>query len=157
VGVVKDTYDILLDLRDRLTGQSRRNQLILSKHLEAIASLLDAAGTKLKNREVPRREAKELATLINLAEELAAASKREHSDIAYIFNEQLPKIGRLMRDADFFIDERSRYRLHDSYDKKDPKFPLLAKKAIYLACEEMERAAGTISAYRRKYENEGNK
>jgi hypothetical protein len=62
-----------------------------------------------------------------------------------------------MRDADFFIDERSRYRLHDSYDKKDPKFPLLAKDAIHLACEEMERAAGTISAYRRKYENEGNK
>ena len=156
MGTVKDTYDVLLDLHDRLTGQKRRKQLILSKHLAAIATLLDAACKKLKNREVPRREAKELATLINLADELAAAAKREHSDIAYIFNEQLPRIGRLMRDADFFIDERSRYRLHDSYDKNDPMFPLLAKASIHHACEEMERAAGIISAYRLKYENEGN-
>lgn len=157
MGAVKDTYEILLDLHVRLTGDKRRKQLILSEHLKAIASLLDAACKKFKNREVPRREAKELATLINLAEELATAAKREHSDIAYIFNNQLPEIGRLMRDADFFIDEKPRYKLHESYDKNDPAFPIYAERAIRLACEKMDAAAGIISAYQKNYESAGNK
>ena len=126
----------------------------LSEDLGAIASLLDAAREKFEKKDVPRREAKELATLINHADQLAGVFKAKHRGIAEVFEQELPQIGRLMRDADFFIDERPRYRLHSSFDKENPTFPSYAADKIREACEEMQRAAGKISAYSLKYKQE---
>lgn len=157
MGEVKDTYDILRDLYDWITRGKRRKKLDFSKALKAIASLLDAAREKLDKKQVPRRESYELVELINHADALAAAFKEEHEALAGLFEQQLPKIGRLMRDADFFIDKRKRYSLHSSFDTKSPEFTFFAEPAIRKACEEMERAAGTISAYSLKYEQEARK
>jgi hypothetical protein len=157
MGTTKDTYDILSDLWDRLRGGPRRKRLHLSQDLGAIAALLDAACSELQGKRVPRREAKELATVINHAKILAVEFKQDFPDLAVAFAEHLPKVGRLLRDADFFIDERPRYRLHATYDTRSPTFPVHAERAIREACEEMQRAAGTLSAYSRRFQQESEK
>src|SRR5712671_6169513 len=98
-----------------------------------------------------------LGTLINHAHELAAAFKEEHRGLVEVFELQLPKIGLMMRNVDYFIYEQDRYRLQGGLDTEIARFPYFAETAIQEACEEMERAAGTISAYSRRYEQEARK
>jgi hypothetical protein len=153
----KDIYDIVKDLIERLTDPARRKSVNLSEALKAIADLLDATRKELESRRVPRRGAHELLALINYADILATEFKREDWELERVFERQLPEIGRLMKDADFFIDGQPRYRLHHSVDTASPNFAAFAEPAIKKACEEMERAAGDISGIRLRYEQRGRK
>jgi hypothetical protein len=155
MGWVKDCYEILAGLWDRLSAEPRRKKLNLSEDLGAIASLLDAAREKFERKQVPRREAKELAILVNHADQLASAFKKQPRELVEVFEKQLPRIGALMRDADYFIDGRPRYSLQPAKDTDDPAFHFHAEDVIRQACEEMQRAAGIISAYSRKYQQGG--
>jgi len=122
MGVAEDTYKILMDIWDRICGGPQRTRLSLAEYLQEIASLLLEVRLKLERREIPREEAKKLAILINDGDELASVFKVKYRGLAEVFDGQLPHVGRLMRDADFFIDERPRYKLHESFDVDDPQF-----------------------------------
>jgi len=154
LGIAKDGYEIVSDIWDRICGEPRRKKLSVSEYLKEIAELLQVVRAKFERREVPRQEAYRLAQLINDADTLAVAFKKSHRGLAEVFDQQLPRIGHLMRDADFFIDGKQRYYLHHSIDTDNAKFPDYAKLKILEACEELQRAAGTISAYAMKFEQE---
>ena len=102
---------------------------------------------KFEKREVPRDEAKKLAVLISDANTLASVFKEDYPELAEVFDRQLPRVAQLMCHADFFIDKRARYHLHESFDIDSPMFPTWAEANIAEACEELQRAAGTVSAY----------
>jgi hypothetical protein len=154
MGVLKDGYDIIFDIWDRITGQKRKKKRQLSEDLSAIASLLDGVKAKLKQREIPRREAKELKGLINNANALSTPFKKEYPELATVFDVQLEKIGSDMQIADYFIEEELRDdRLSD--DKKNLKLSFGAQSQIDEACKELERAAGVISSYSRIFKQKG--
>jgi len=56
MGNVKETYDILTDLWDRLLGGQKIKRKELADDLGAIASLLDQAREEFTNARIPRRE-----------------------------------------------------------------------------------------------------
>lgn len=151
---VKDIYEIVADSWDRICGGPQRKRRSLSEYLEEIAALLREVRLKFEKREVPREEAKKLAILINDAATLASAFTTKDQGLAEVFDRQLPRVGVLMRDADFFIDKRARYYLHQSFDTDNPNFPYWAEAKIREACEELQRAAGTVSAYAIKFVQE---
>jgi hypothetical protein len=151
MGTAKDAYEIVADVWDRINGAPRRRTQSLADYLEQIASLLGHVRSKFEKHEVPREEAKKLALLISDAHILAAAFKKHDQELAKVFDKQLPHIGLLMRDADLFIDKRPRYYLHESFDVESPRFPSWAEQKINEACEELQRAAGVLSAYAFKF------
>jgi hypothetical protein len=154
MGAVKDGYDIIFDLWDRITGQKKKKKRHLSDDLSAIASLLDDVKIKLKQREIPRREAKELGGLIYNAYKLATPFKKEYPELADVFDIQLKKIGVEMQIADYFIEEELRDdRLSD--DKRNLLLSFGAQNQIDEACKELERAAGVISSYSRLFKQKG--
>lgn len=154
MGVIKDTYDIFFDLWDRITGQKKKMKRQLSDYLNAIASLLDSVKEKFKKKEIPRREAKELAGLIYNADRLATSFKTKYPELATVFDTQLKHIAREMQSADYFIEEELKEdRLSD--DKKNLILSFTAENQINEACKELERAAGTISSYSKLFKQEG--
>jgi hypothetical protein len=147
MGIAKDSYDIVGDIWDRICGYPHRKKLSLAEYLEKMASLLREVKLKFEKREVPRDEAKYLAGLISDADELASVFKKDYPELAKVFDDQLPRVAQLMCNADFFIDKRPRYQLHESFDIDSPMFPTWAESNIAEACEELQRAAGIVSAY----------
>ena len=53
MGSVKDTYEVVADVLDRIRGGTLRRKLSLSEYLEEIASLLREVRLKFEKREVP--------------------------------------------------------------------------------------------------------
>ncbi|MFD2937728.1 hypothetical protein [Spirosoma flavum] len=157
MGVIKDVWDIFWDSVNLILGLPKRQKRHLSVALNDIATLLDNIREKFKGRVVPRREAYELIGIINVADKLAQPFKEKYPELAQVFDLQLPMIGKMMRDVDFFIDEKPRYSLHSSYDTKDAQFPAYVKGKIDEACEELERAAGIISSHSKRFKLEGKK
>lgn len=154
MGILKDAYDIFFDVWDRITGQQKKKKRQLSEDLSAIASLLDSVKLKFKNREIPRREAKELGALIYNANKLATPFKEDYPELAAVFDVQLKKIGDEMQIADYFIEEELRVdRL--SNDQKNLILSFGAQNQIDSACKELERAAGIISSYSRLFKQMG--
>ncbi len=149
MGSVKDTYDILADFWDRIQGGKTSARKSLAVDLNAIASLLRSACKQFEAGKVPTAEGHELAVTINLADKLAAMFKDEYRGLAEVFDQTLPEIGRLMRDADFFIDEKPRYSVHHQVGA--PSWNLADQK-IKDACYCMTCAAAVISAYAREFE-----
>ena len=142
----KEGYDVFFDLWDRISDQKKKKKRHLSEDLSAIASLLDGIIVKFKQKEIPRREAKELGGLIFNAKNLAAPFKKSYPELAAVFDTQLVKVGSEMQIADYYLEDEVREdRLSD--DKKNVVLSFTAQNQINEACKEIERAAGVISAY----------
>ena len=154
MGAIKDGYDIFFDIWDRITGQKKKKKRLLSDDLSAIASLLDSVKEKFKKKEIPRREANELAGLIYNADRLATPFKKKNPELATVFDTRLKDIGNQMQIADYFIEEELREdRLSD--DKKNLILSFTAENQINEACRELERAAGILSSHSRLFKQEG--
>lgn len=154
MGVIKDGYDIFFDLWDRIIGQEKKKKRHLSDYLNQIALLLDSVEERFKKKEIPRREAKELAGLIYHADKMATPFKKKHPELAAVFDTQLKHVAREMQSADYFIEEEVREnRL--SINKENLILSFTAEKQIDEACKELERAAGTISSYSKIFKQEG--
>lgn len=151
MGTVKDVYEILFDIGDRIKGSKNIKRKNLAEYLSAIIYVMGKCRESFIENQIPLRESKELAKLINHADQLATMFKAELPGLAELFDERLPRIGRLMRDADFFIDERPRLKLHHAFDVDSPQFPIFAKDKINETCEEMARIEGELSAYKFKF------
>jgi hypothetical protein len=132
---------------DRISGSPQRKKLSLAEYLEKMASLLREVRLKFEKREVPRDEAKYLAGPISDADALASVFKKDYPELQKSSRINSPRVARLMCDADFFIDKRPRYRLHESFDVDSRMFRTWAESNIAEACEELQRAAGIVSAY----------
>ena len=146
MGNVKDAYDILSDLYDRLRGGKQSKKTNLAKDMAAIAMLIDEAREKFEAGEIPRREGHELASLINHAEQLAEYFKPTDPQLSDIFEKQLTNVGQLMHDADVFYEERPHYVL-----SSESTYPPYGTSIVQKACKEMQRTAGRLSAQARKY------
>lgn len=151
MGTIMDAYKIVTDLKDRSNNKTEKKRLKLADYLTGIASILDAARDKLKREEIPRREGKELAILINHAEQLVNDLKDETAELKEVFETQLPKVGELLSNADVFIEWKSRYELREDAEVFTPYSPYRAT-VIEEACKEMQRAAGVLSGYARKFQ-----
>jgi hypothetical protein len=147
MGIAKDPYDIVADIWDRIIGARTRTKSSLAEYLQEMASLLKEVKSKFEKREVPSGEAKTLALLINDADKLASVFKKKSPELAKVFDDQLPRVAEQMCHADFFIDKKARYYLHESFDTDSPMFPTWAEARIAQACKELERAAGTLSGF----------
>ena len=146
MGSLKDAYEILSDLWDRLRGGQKSKKANLADDLEAIATLLDEAIAKFEKNQIPRREGHELAEIINNAEKLAKHFEEADPKLPHIFEEQLPKVDRLMRKADVFYEEYPQYVIRSV----DPPIPPYLSSIVQEACKEMERSAGDLSGPRKK-------
>jgi hypothetical protein len=122
-----------------------RDKRQLADLLRAIVGSLEEIRRHFEKRKVPRREAHKLAEFINAANQIAA-SKKIDPDLAIIFRERVPALGRLLRSADFFIDGRPRdpdhYVAARPYDLKVPKGGPIAA-----TCETLERIIGALEAH----------
>ena len=150
MGTIKDVSDLLEKLIDRINGRKKQKLSDLSELLGAISELLDDTRDKFLKRELPRKEAHALAILINNAEKILSHFNEELNEVEEVFKNDLNNIGTLLRDVDFFIDQKPRLKLHDFYKDKtnNASFPKFAAKKIDLACEEMERIIGKLNAHK---------
>ena len=147
MGAGSDIFKILLELWDRVRKEQKCKEANLADDLEAIAILLDKAREKFEKNQIPRREGHELAEIINNAEKLAKHFEEADPKLPHIFEEQLPKVDRLMRKADVFYEEYPQYVIRSV----DPPIPPYLSSIVQEACKEMERSAGDLSGLAKKY------
>jgi len=111
---------------------------------------LDEARAKFEVDQIPRREGHGLLILINNANKIAEHFKPADPELSDVFEQQLPKVGQLMRTADVFYEQESlQYGLCNQSE-----VPPIGISVVHEACKEMERAAGKLSAYAVKYRHE---
>jgi hypothetical protein len=122
------------------------DRMELAKHLKKIAALLQAICQSLKNGKMPRKQSYELAQTINFAiDRLKGPFPIAHMDD--LFDERLPRIGYLMRQADIFIDGRPRPVGHGyeySYVPREEDFWIVGSGFADEMAKEIERAVGDI-------------
>jgi hypothetical protein len=147
---------VFLGMLARFDRWRTEDQRQLADHLKKTIDLLKVVKNELKKGKVPHENGNALAALINLTARLAQKSKKRDVKLALIFEHELPKVGQLLREADFFIDGTSRvphhYAVRKGVTTVDTK-----RKAIAEACKEIERAVGDLSAYAFSLENEVSK
>jgi hypothetical protein len=84
--------------------------------------------------------------LINFARKYSDRIKGERPDLAYIFEEAIPEVGRLIRAADFFIDGKAHSSIESMtrvYAPNDGSSPV-GWNAIPEAQKAIERAVGAL-------------
>src|SRR5262245_46250957 len=100
--ITKEFRKIVEDIFEKLDGTKDKRALGLA--LLAIAKLLRKAEEKIGRHEIPKEESHELIFLIRTARRHSDRIKKKAPvDVAYILEEAIPEVGRLLRQADFFI------------------------------------------------------
>jgi hypothetical protein len=129
------------------------DQRQLADHLKKIVELLNVVKKELKKGKVPTENGSALADLVSLAGRLAEKSEKRDVKMNQIFKVELPKVGELLKEADYFIDKKPRlpghYAVRPGVTTVDTK-----RKAIAEACKVIERVAGSLSAYAFSLKNE---
>jgi hypothetical protein len=118
----------------------------LGRSLWSISEVLEKAGRKLNKHEIPRKESLEILYLINFARKYSDRIKGERPDLAYIFEEAIPEVGRLLRAADFFIDGKAHSSIESMtrvYAPNDGS-AAVSWNAIPEAQKAIERAVGAL-------------
>ena len=114
--------------------------------LLSISKLLEKAGQKLELHKIPSQESHELVYLINFARDHSSQIRGKRPDLAYIFDEAIPEVGRLLRAADFLIDGEahtsieSRTRVYAPNDGSSA----VSWTAIPEAQQAIQRAVGAL-------------
>jgi hypothetical protein len=143
---------------DRLDKWGNKDQRRLSELLKEIVELFEAVESELKKGEVPYRNGNALATLINSAARIVEKPKKRDLKLWLIFEHDLPKVGRLLRTADFFIDGKPRDSHHYDLAAREGTTKVDTKDAaIAEACTEIERVIGILSGYSLGLDNANSK
>ena len=101
---IKEVTKAVEGILEFLRGTENKREL--GRSLWSISELLERAGKKLDERQIPKKESREILYLLKFARKHSDRIKGELPDLAYIFEEAIPEVGRLLRRADFFIDPK---------------------------------------------------
>lgn len=146
---VAKTVIVVADYSEKRKAARRKK---LSKSLADISRVLEAILESLLHRKVPTSEARELAVIINFAEEIADHYRDSDLSLSLFFSEHLPHIGKPLRDADFFIDGKKRVAKHYTYELVPGfDFKRATDKHIVAACEALKKAIGIAKGLSSNY------
>jgi hypothetical protein len=137
---------------DRISedGQIYREKLF--SIFDRIIALFGSIQAAFARREIPRRDAYELAVLVDRADDLFRLIMPEDPGLAKKFKRRLNKIAQLMRETDYLLDgveRKGTYKMLDKFIGDNiSSYPEGADQKYKALGEEMERAAGELLAFR---------
>jgi hypothetical protein len=133
------SFEMMLQALKELFNQKDKAHLKVAEKLGRIADLLDEVAISVKAGMIPRQQSYEMAMLVNFVnDDLKGVILIPH--IRPIFEERLPKVGRLMEEVDVLIYDWQRQK---GVMARGADFPVMGDKDQELYAE-IQRAVGEL-------------